>query len=90
MGRLHQVASNPEEIIDRAMDREKTLDVAWGFEAPHLALALSSRLVRDFSAVVGVVRGAVMNGGEGGPLGRAVATQLIRDQPVGHVPESLQ
>ncbi len=73
MGCLHQVAANPEEIIDRAMHREKTLDVAGRFEAPHLAFALAGRLVGDFGAIVCILRGAVLDGAEGSPMSRSIA-----------------
>ena len=41
----HQMPPEPKEIINRTVHREKPLDVAWGFEPPHLALSLASGLL---------------------------------------------
>ena len=49
---LHEVASDPKEIIGGAVDGEKALDVAEGFEATHLAFPLPGGLVGDFGSVV--------------------------------------
>ena len=73
MDRLHQVASNLKEIIDRSVDGEKTLGVAGRFEAPHLAFALAGRLVGDFGAIVCILRGVVLDGAEGSPMSRSIA-----------------
>ena len=54
MRRLHEVATYPKEIVDRAVDGEKALDVAQRFEATHVALALARGLVGDFGAIIGV------------------------------------
>ncbi len=81
----HQVASNPKEIIDRTVDGEKTLDVAGRFEAPHLPFALARRLMRDLSAVVGVLLGAVRHGRYEGLMSSRIATQLIRNESVGDI-----
>ena len=81
----HQVASNPKEIVNGAVDGEEALNVACGFKAPHVAFALAGGLMGDFSAVVGVLISTVMDGGEGGPVGRGITAQLVGDQAVGHV-----
>ena len=41
VARLHQVASDPKEIIDRSMDREEPLDLSQRLEAAHVAFALA-------------------------------------------------
>ena len=74
---LHEMATNSKEIIERPVNGEKALDVSWRFEAPHLVCALSSRLVRDFGAVIRILRGTVMDGGKGGPLGRGITPILL-------------
>ena len=58
------MASNPEEIIDGVVDREKALDVSWRFEPPHLPFALAGWLMGDLSPIVGILRGAVPPEGE--------------------------
>lgn len=68
-----------KSIVDRPVDGEKSLGVSWRLKAAHLTFALSSRLVRDFSAVVGVLLDAVRDGGEGGPLGCGRAAEFVDD-----------
>ena len=85
MDRLHQVAANPEEIIDRAVNREKTLDVAGRFEAAHLTLSLTGGLMGDFGSVIGVLIGTVVDGREGSSQGGPIAAQLIRNESVGNI-----
>ncbi len=77
--------SDPKEIVNGAVDREEALNVACGFKAAHVAFALARGLVGDFCAVVSVLRGAMMNKGEGGAVGGGVATQLVGDESVGDV-----
>ena len=78
MDRSHQVPSNPEEIVDRSMDEKKALDVSWRFKSSHLSLPLAGWLMGDLGAVVSVLRGAVMDGREGSPMGRPITAQLIK------------
>ena len=80
MDRLHQVAANPKEIIDRPVDGEKALDVAGRFEAAHLALALAGRLVRHFGTIVGVLGRAMRHGRHQGPTGCPITAQLVGDE----------
>ena len=47
-----QMSAHPEEILHHAVDRREALHVGGGLEAPHLALALSRRLVRHLGSVV--------------------------------------
>ena len=65
MSRLHQVAAHPKEIIDGTMDGEKPLNLTQRFKAAHVPFTLPSGLMRDLSAVVSVLRSAVMGGGGG-------------------------
>ncbi len=82
----HQVASNPKEIIDRSVDGKKPLDVSQRFEAAHLSFALAGGLVGHFGTIVGVLGRAVLDRGEGGPVGSTIAAELIGDQLIGHIP----
>ncbi len=53
MPRPQQMAAHPEEILDDAVDGGEALQMDRRLEAPHLALTLSRRLVRDFRPVRG-------------------------------------
>ena len=86
---LHQMASQAKEIVDGAVDGEKALDVSRRFEAAHVAFALAGGLMRHLSAVVRILRGAVMDRGEGGPVGCPITAQLVGDQAVGNVAQPL-
>ena len=52
---IERVAAYPKEIVDRAVDGEKALNVACGFKATHVAFALAGRLMGDLSPIVGVL-----------------------------------
>ena len=85
MGRLHEVPSDPEEIIDRAVNRKKLLNMPQRFEAAHVALPLAGGLVRDCSPVVRVLGRTVLDRGAGDPVGRSVAPEFIGNQAIGDV-----
>jgi hypothetical protein len=53
------VTFKPEEILDYSVNRHESLRLSGGFEPLHLSFALSRRLVRDFSSMMGVKRSAV-------------------------------
>ena len=72
------------------MDGEKLLDLSGGFKAAHVAFALAGGLMGDLSPIIGVLRGAVMDGGEGGAAGHFIAPQLVSDESIGDVLEPLQ
>ena len=79
MCRSHEVTTYPKEIVDRAVDGEKALGVAQRFEAMHVAFALACGLMGHLSAVVSVLRCAVTNRGEGGPMRCSVTAEFIGD-----------
>ena len=74
----HQMPSDPEEIVDRSMDREEALNVACGFKATHVAFALSGGLMRHFGSIAGVLRSTVMHGRHTDSVGRPITAQLIK------------
>jgi hypothetical protein len=41
-----------KEIVDRAMDRKKPLDLPRGFKPAQLIFSLARRLMRDFHSIV--------------------------------------
>ena len=88
MGCLAQVASIAKEIVNRAVDREKALDLSQRREPSHMVFALSGGLVRDLSPVVSVLPGVVSHGRHGSPMSGPIAAQVISDQPIGNVARS--
>ncbi len=79
------MATDPKEIVDGCMDKEEALNLSRRFEASHVAFALPCGLMGDLSSIVGVLRGAVVDGGEGRPMSRGIAAQLISDESIRYV-----
>ena len=79
MGSLHQMATYPKEIVDRAVDGEKALDVAQRFEATHVAFALACGLMGHLGAVVRVLGCTMVDGGKGSPMRCSVTAEFIGD-----------
>lgn len=65
------------------MNRQESLRLSGGFESAHLSLALSGRLVRHLSPIVGIAISVVGDRRHDGPVRCAVTSQLIRYQPPG-------
>jgi hypothetical protein len=59
MDRFKVMTRNAQQIVDRAVDREKSLNLCRRFEASHLAFLLAGLLGRDFSSVVLVLFGSM-------------------------------
>jgi hypothetical protein len=59
MGRPQQVSTDPKQILHGTVHRQEALRVADRREPPHLALALSRRLMRDLRSIVFVLLRAV-------------------------------
>ena len=81
VGSPQQVTSNTEEILNESVHRQEALRVSGRLEAPHLALTLSGRLMRDLRSIVLVLLGAVDNGRHDGSVGSCVAAKLVGDHP---------
>jgi hypothetical protein len=80
MASANQMTPEIEKVVNSRMDIWKSLRLSSRFEPAHTALANSSRLMRQFSAIIGVLR-CVMNHLESQfPVGHTVASQLIRCQ----------
>ena len=62
MDRFEMMTGNSEQVLNRAVDREKSLNLCRRFEATHLAFLLPGVLVRDFSSVVLVLPGSMGDG----------------------------
>jgi hypothetical protein len=52
MDGLEMMTSHSEQVLNRPVDREKSLHLCHRFEATHLAFLLPGVLVRGFSSVV--------------------------------------
>ena len=68
-------------VLYDAVDGREALQLGRRFEAAHLALALSGRLMGDFGEVVCVPIGAVDHGRHHRAPCCRVAAALVRDQP---------
>ncbi len=90
MHRPQQMSTDPEEILYGAVDGREALQMGGRLEAAHLAFALSSRLMRDFSAVIGVLVRDVDHRRHHDAAGCWVAPQLVRDQPARDTSLALQ
>ena len=64
MGRLHEVATNTKQVVNRTVNGQKLLNLSGGFKTAHVAFALTGRLMGDLSAIIGILCGIVMNRGE--------------------------
>jgi hypothetical protein len=53
---------NSEQVVNRAVDRQKSLGLSRRFEAKHLPFPLPGVLVGDFNAVIFVLPGAKADG----------------------------
>ncbi len=81
VGWPNQMPSDPEEIQDDTVDRQELLRVSGGLEPSHLSFTLSGRLVRDFGPIVRVTFRDVNDRRHDRPVCRAIASQLVGDQP---------
>ncbi len=90
VNRPQQMSTHPEEILHEAVHGHEALDVGGRLEAPHLALALTGRLVGDFGSIVRVLIRGVDHGRHHGTMSRRVTAQLVRDQPAGFAALSCQ
>jgi hypothetical protein len=79
-----------EEIVDRAVDREKPLYLPRGFEPAHLPFPVARRLMRDFPSVVSPAVLAVADAGQEFSAGSAIAAQPISHNETGNVAQAFQ
>jgi len=74
---------DPEEVLDCAMNGQESLRANRGFETPHLALALSRRLMRHLGPAVLVSSSVVYDRRHDSAACRDIALQLVSDEPPG-------
>ena len=67
-----------EKVVNSRMNIWKSLRLQSRFEPAQSALANSSRLMRQFRAIISVLRCVMNRLGCQFPMGRTVASQLIR------------
>ena len=60
------MASESEQIVDRAMEGEKPLGLMGRLESTHLSFPLARRLMRSLHSIVGVALGRVSHVAEAG------------------------
>ena len=80
MDRSEMMTSNSEQVVNRAVDTEKSLDLCRRLESTHLAFLLPRVLVGDFSSVVFVLAGSMGDGWEDLSVGRRIAAKLVGDE----------
>ena len=80
VGCADEVPPNPKQVQDDPVNREESLRLTDRFEAAHLSLSLSRRLMRDLRSVVGVLPRIVADGGYGAPMRSAITPQLVGHQ----------
>ena len=78
--RRQAVALTSEDIVDRAVCRQKALCMAGRLEAAHLFFSLPRRLVRKFSPVVQALVLAMLDTGHDLLFRCGITLQLVGDQ----------
>ena len=79
-----------EVVVDRSVGGEELLRVPDGFEPPHVAFALSGRLVRDFAAIVEIPALPMLNAREDLALSGSIGAKFIRHDDSGNIAQALQ
>ena len=88
--RFQEVTPEAEQIVDRAMNREKPLGVARRFESPHLAFSLARGLMCHFGSVIRPFVLAVSDPEHKLPARRPIAAEFVGYQLVRDVLQPFQ
>ena len=80
MDRFEVMPSYSEQVLNRAVDREKSLNLCRRLEATHLAFLLPGVLVRDFRSVIFVLPSSVGDGWEDLSVRGRIASELVGDE----------
>ncbi len=80
MDRFEMMTCDSEQVVNRAVDREKSLQLFRRFESTHLAFLLPGVLVGDFSSVVFVLPASMADGREDLSMCSWVASQLVGNE----------
>ena len=62
MNCFETMTCDSEQVVNQAVDREKSLPLCGRFEATHLSFPFPGVLVTDFSSIVFVLRGSMCDG----------------------------
>ena len=73
------MASESEQIVNRAMEGKKPLGLNSRFESTHLPFPLARRLMRRLHSIIGVTLGRVSHVAETGSDRGRVASQSVSD-----------
>ena len=80
MNGLQMMTTDSKQVLNRTVDREKTLSLYYRLEPSPLAFFLTRWLMRGFSPVVLVLTGAMHNGRKDLPMCCPVTPQLVGNQ----------
>ena len=87
---LEMMTPHSEQVLNRPVDREKSLHLSHRFESTHLAFLLPGVLVGDFSSVVVVWSGSMADGWADLSVRHRIASQLVGDELQRGPPLALQ
>ena len=90
MDRFEMMTTNSEQVVNRAVDTEKALELWHRLESTHLAFLLPGVLVGDFSSVVFVLAGSMGDGWEDLSVGGRIASKLVGNELPGWPPLTFQ
>jgi hypothetical protein len=80
MDRFETMTCDSEQVVNQAVDREKSLPLCCRFEATHFSFPFPGVLVRDFSSIVFVLRGSMCDGWKDLSVRSRIGTELVGDQ----------
>ncbi len=72
------------------MNRQESLSLGRRLEFPHLPFSLSCGSVQNFSAILEILGGVMVEGRHDGPERSAVTIQLVHDPAKRNLPLTLQ
>ena len=78
MHRFETMTCDSEQVVNQALDREKSLPPCCRFEATHCSFP--GVLVRDFSSIVFVLRDSMWDGWKDLSVPSRIGTELVGDQ----------
>ncbi len=78
--RFEVMTCNSKQIVNRAVDPEKLLNVSRRLESTHLAFLLPGVLVGDFNSVVLVLPGSMGDGWENLSVRSRIASELVGNE----------
>jgi hypothetical protein len=80
MNGLEMMTTDSEQVLNRTVNREKTLSLPHRFEPSHLPLLFTSVLMGDFCPIVFVLAGSMDHRREDVPMCSRITPKLVGDQ----------